>query len=418
MKTYTMIKTLLCIAAITFFPGMICGQNNSSPYSILGIGDVDFKDLGRYSASGNAALARRDMYAYNFSNPASLTALPLKTMHFDLFMRGRVSNFSLPDEATVTEGKGDFIVRRISMAFKLTEKTAIAFGLRPYSSVNYTLEQEQAILDGNSSYYKLIEGNGGINQFYFSGGWELGKRISVGVTTSYMFGSLQRNTQYLNSFVNITKEENDFYYGGLFQAGFQYYTPRARAWQHKLGITTSAGTNLNGEFKTGYVENGTTVSKTIDEANSFKLPLSVSVGYAATSRQGLTLSVEGRYDRWKYQKVNYSNSYTYPAVKVSMGMEYSIGPKNKNAIERGYIGLGINAENSYLRIERKKLWDYSVSFGGGVNASRNLGLYGSLEIGRKGNTSSGQIKENYTQFMVGLILKDIWIGWKRFGRYD
>ena len=35
-------------------------QNISSPYSILGIGDIENDDYGRYSASGSAAVSRRE----------------------------------------------------------------------------------------------------------------------------------------------------------------------------------------------------------------------------------------------------------------------------------------------------------------------------------------------------------------------
>ena len=61
------------------------------PYSILCIGDVETKDFGRYFITGNTAGARRDAGSYNNGNPAALTALPYKTMHFDLAFRGRSS---------------------------------------------------------------------------------------------------------------------------------------------------------------------------------------------------------------------------------------------------------------------------------------------------------------------------------------
>jgi hypothetical protein len=408
---------IFVVTGMAILPLLARTQNNSSPYSILGIGDIDSRDPGRYAASGNTGLARRDMYAYNFSNPAALTALPYKNVHFDLMLRGRTASFLSPGEASPTQAPGDLTVRRMSIAFRITEKTGAALGFRPYSSVNYALVQEDAILDGNSSYFKLIEGSGGINQVYLAFGRQLGKRFSAGVTASYLFGSLQRNTQYINSFVNIVKDENDFYYGGLLQAGMQYYTLEGKKWQHKIGLTATVSTRLNGELSVTYAENGATLKKTIDPAKSFRLPLSAGIGYAATNKQGLTLSVEGQYNRWDYQKVSYANSYTYPSAKVAAGLEYAIG-KRSGRVEKGYIGFGVHAENSYLRIEKQKLWDFSLSFGGGLHAFRNLTLHGSVELGRKGNASLEQIRETYTQLVFGLTLREIWLGTKKFGRYD
>ncbi|MEI9958396.1 MAG: hypothetical protein WDM90_19300 [Ferruginibacter sp.] len=57
-------------------------QNVSSPYSILGIGDIESDDYGRYSASGSAAVPGGNPGYYNFSNPASLTGNTLQNHQF------------------------------------------------------------------------------------------------------------------------------------------------------------------------------------------------------------------------------------------------------------------------------------------------------------------------------------------------
>jgi hypothetical protein len=63
------------------------------------------------------------------------------------------------------------------------------------------------------------------------------------------------------------------------------------------------------------------------------------------------------------------------------------------------------------------MWDYSFSFGLGRNVSQNISLYSGIEFGNKGRTSYGQVQEKYTQFILGLTIKDIWIG-PKFRRYD
>ena len=411
-------------ATIIFTLGSILSasaQNVTSPYSILGIGDVETKDFGRYFGSGNAAIARRDINSYNFSNPASLTGLPFKTMNFDISTRGRLSNYTYPDaDTSLGIPSNDFVVKRVTMAAKVGQKTALAFGLRPYSSVNYQYLQDNAILDGNTSYFKLVEGSGGINQVYLSLAKELSKRLSVGATASWLFGTLERRTQYISPSIqlNINKTEQDFYTGGHVQAGIQYYSLQGKKWRHQFGLTTSIGVNLKGELITEYDDGIASIKKEVDTDRSFRLPVSIGVGYSAVKLDKLTLSLEGNYYHWKYQKVNYSNSYTNPSMRISGGFEYAfIGKKGGSKYEKGYISVGTTAENSYIRINKNSLWDFSFSLGVGKNFSRSLSLYTGLESGNRGRKNYNQVTERYTQFITGITLKDIWIG-PKFKKYD
>jgi hypothetical protein len=400
----------------------LAAQNITSPYSILGIGDIDTKDFGRYFGSGNAALARRDMHSYNFSNPASLSALPFKTVHFDIATRGRNARFTLPEgEEGLGIPSNDFIVKRVSMAAKITNKSAIAFGLRPYSSVNYFYIQDKAVLDGNTSYFKLVEGDGGINQVYFSYGKEVNKHLSVGATASWLFGSLQRVTQYQSPAIalDIVRDEKDFYNGSTLHLGLQYYSLPGKKWRHQVGMAASAGTPLRGEKTTLYNDPTGLISKEVENNRTFKLPVSVGVAYSAVKSDKITFSLEGNYYHWDYQKVNYANSYTYPSVRLSTGIEYAFIKKQGGAsYEKGYISIGANIENAYLHIEKNKLWDYSLSLGLGRNITRNMSFYTGIEFGNKGQLNLNQVRENYTQYVIGVTVKDLWIGPRYSRRYD
>lgn len=417
--------------ALIFTVVSVTAQNVSSPYSILGIGDVDTKDFGRYFGSGNAAIARRDVSSYNFSNPASLTALPFKTMNFDIAMRGRSSNFASPGIDTLTDITKDFVVKRVTIAFKADNKSAFAFGLKPYSSVNYQYNTDKVILDGASTYTKYISGSGGLNQVYGSYGRTLGKYFSAGVTGSFLFGASAKETYYYGSSINLAVQKNEItsYSGATLQGGIQYQSIPKKKWQHTIGATITSGTSLRGEYSVEYLENDESIKKTVEISDKFRLPVTGGLGYTATLNNKLSFSLEGNYYNWKYQKVNYSRSYTNPSSRLSMGVEYSkkikylgrptqSNPKGEAEIEKWYFGGGISMENAYIKIKEKNLWDYSASIGGGYNLINGISIYSGLEIGQKGNLNVGQFKENYTQFIIGLTIKDIWIGPKHTRKYD
>lgn len=416
-------QKILYLLIVCFFyqsRGLICeAQNVTSPYSILGIGDIETKDFGRYFFTGNAAVGRRDPSIYNISNPASLSSLTLKNINFDMVFRGKVSTFQMPGETTTTQPTKDFIVKRVSLAFKPSEKTGIAFGLKPYSTVNYQFLENQSILDGNTIIKKYIEGSGGINQAYFSAGRSLSKKLSVGITTSFLFGSLQRNTQYLSDNVdlNIVKEDRDHYTGFIFQGGVQYYTT-GKKWSQIIGITSSISTGLKGQLSTEYFDTGDTIKKKVEDGRSFKLPATFAIGYSATYNKKTTFSAEAAYSNWKYQKADYINSYTNPTLSLSAGMEFSLQTDNPaGAKNKPYVGWGVHAENSYLRIKNQKLNDFSFSFGGGLSPFRNVSVYSGIEFGIRGDKTKDQIREKYTQFVLGITLRDLWLGTKKYGRY-
>lgn len=396
-------------------------QNVSSPYSILGIGDIENNDYGRYSASGSASVSRREVGFYNFSNPASLTVMPYKAINLDFGLRGRVSKFKLPGADTLTQPTKDFIVKRVTLAFKVTPKIAFAFGLKPYSSVNYKYVISSALNDGNTDLVKSADGSGGLYQSYFSLAKSFGKHLSVGGTASWLFGSLHNSTEYYNTLIDldVIRTEDKFYNAAGIQGGLQYYSLPGKTWQHTFGLTASAFTKLKGQNTATYTEAGTVI-KTPDPTDiSFKLPIAVSAGYSIANSGGLSLHVQGSYSKWPTQNLYYPNSFTKDAYSLNAGMEYSNNVKaGSYNIEKFYLGWGVKMEQSYMVINGQQLNDYAVTFGGGKNLSPFLSASASIEAGKRGSAALGQIKENYFQFNIGFTLKDIWYGHKRFGRYN
>lgn len=397
-------------------------QNVTSPYSNLGIGDIDNKDFSRYAASGSAALARRNEVSYNFFNPASLTSLGEKVVNLEFMMRGRSSVFRMSTTDTSTAASKDLTIKRISLSFRPSPRTGFAFGLRPYSSVNYQYQLSGVVYsDGTAGYSRTVEGDGGINQAYGSLGYALGKRFSAGITGSFLFGNTTRKTSYTDPLLDldITKKEYSYYNGATLQTGVQYYTPAQRKWQHTIGFTTTAGTRLKGYSKTEYLNADTAFLTSNNGSAVFNMPLSAGIGYTLSNREGLSLSVEGEYYHWPKQAINYSNSYTAPSVRLGAGWEYAKRQQYLTSggasYEKYYLAMGVTAQNSYYLLAGNHVWDYSATLGGGYNVARNLYMHGGLEFGVRGSNKAGQIREQYTQFTLGLTIRDIWFRAKQAG---
>ncbi len=408
------------LTAAIFFAGSSMAQNISSPYSVLGIGDLETTDHGRYAASGSASVARREVGYYNFSNPASLTVIPYKNINLDMSFRGRSSKYKLPGADTVIGPASDFIVKKVSLAYKVTPKAAFAIGLRPYSSVNYQYVSTSNQNDVNLDYLRYTEGTGGIYQTYFSYAHTLGKHLSAGVTTSWLFGSLQNTTSFYSDAyaLAIDKKETTFYNSAGVTAGLQYYSSEKKKWQHSVGATVSLFSKLKGYSQIEYIEADTVLSKTKAENAVFQMPVTATIGYSIANKKGLSFHTQASYQQWPAQKIAYKNISIRDAVGFAAGMEYSNKMKmNEYTVEKYYLALGFRYDQSYLVTGNNRLVDYAITFGGGKNITPTMGVNISMEAGKKGNSSLNQVRENYFQFSIGVTLKDIWYSTKKFGMY-
>ncbi|MGC4232789.1 MAG: hypothetical protein QM594_07400 [Niabella sp.] len=420
-KLYRMqLAAILLLFVCILVYGKATSQNVTSPYSTLGIGDIDTKNAGRYSISG-VSTSRRNSNTYNDANPASLTSLGFKLINFDLSGRGRASTFQASRADTLSAVSKDFVLRNISLSFRPHLRSAFAFGLKPYSSVNYKYPLPDAAYNTQlNGYSRSVEGTGGINQVYGSYGYAISKNFSAGITGSYLFGSAQKNTAYYDEslYLDIQKEEYKFYSGAKLLTGLQYYTNADKPWQHTIGLTASAGTDLKGYAKTEYISSDTTFLEKSNGSVSFKAPASAGLGYTASNKQGLSMSIEGNYYYWPKQSLSYTNTYTSPAAQLSAGWEYAKITQyylNSSTYEKYYLGMGFTAQNSYYHLNGNKIWDYAVSFGGGYNISGSMYIHAGMELGYKGSHKVRQIKERYTQFTLGVTVRNMWY---RLSRMD
>ena len=111
-KLLTVAVLLVCSAAL--------GQNVTSPYSIIGIGDIETSYFNRTSGMANTGIAYRSSNSIILNNPASLSDLTNQLFIVELSGRGRVVGYSGSAVAPGTTGK-DFAVDRFSLGIRATK---------------------------------------------------------------------------------------------------------------------------------------------------------------------------------------------------------------------------------------------------------------------------------------------------------
>ena len=86
---------MCCCSAVSGILIEAKAQNNSSPYSIIGIGDIEKSSFDRTSGMGHAGVAlSSNRYIYQ-ANPASYAALDQHFFHFEA--AARLNMFPTPD---------------------------------------------------------------------------------------------------------------------------------------------------------------------------------------------------------------------------------------------------------------------------------------------------------------------------------
>jgi len=422
---------ILAGAAIILLNITAAAQNVTSPYSIFGIGDIETKDFGRYFGMSSTSIALHNSTSFNFSNPASLASLDPKVMNFDFIMRGRVSNFLKPGIDTITSPSKDYAIRRISLAYKPEKRWGFAFGLKPYSTVNYLLTESEKLADNSGELTKSVDGNGGINQVFISNGFSLNKNFSIGLTSSILFGTLQTNTTYTSSSIglDVTRNEYDALHALMFTGGLQYKGRLSKHTSQQFGLTVSNKAKLTGQWSNEYViSSDSTITTDVDPSKHISTPVQIGVGYALVFNDKLTISADYTSYNWKYQKVDYPGSYIDKAFRFSTGLEYSFkGKAGLQTVEKYYIQAGFSYEQSYIHVNNNLLTDYSYSIGFGNRVTNGFGYRRSngglsynlgFEFGKKGSVSNNQIRESYTQFVIGLSLKGFWFNSAKYGKYQ
>src|SRR5450631_1698523 len=131
--------------------GTLHSQTTNSPYSILGIGDIETDYYNRTGGMANTGLAYRNERFLINNNPASYTSLQRQFFSFEISARGQFINYSgTPLNGTSASGK-DFAIKRLSVGTKINKWWGSSAGIMPYSESNYSFSSVKNIQGTNSS---------------------------------------------------------------------------------------------------------------------------------------------------------------------------------------------------------------------------------------------------------------------------
>lgn len=390
----------ILLGCLLMFPAVMRAQNNSSPYSVLGIGDIESSSFNKYTGMANAGIALGDDRYINNSNAASLTQLRQHFFTFETSMRLKQVIYSGAGVVAPDNKSTDFAFRRVNLAAKLTKNWGSSLGLMPFSTAAFNFSSTKNIQGTLVGVPVTYQGEGGINQFYWSNGYKLTKNTSIGVTSSLLFGSLSQTEDIVgNSLTSDLVTKSSIYLRNYyFNFALQSKLKLGKKWMSTYGITYSPKTSLFAEHDLNVTDGGTVIKNEITKNDFFTLPDTYNAGIALINKGTYIYTVNAQMQNWSALKYSGSNYQLVNSNRLSIGFQHSQRARSSYGAEyeKGFFQMGLYAGNSYLKMDNKQVTD----FGGSIGFSRNsksspLGYVISLEAGRRGTTSSAQLRENY-----------------------
>ena len=407
--------TLLCCTAFISY-----AQNSTiSPYSFFGLGDFRSAATMENQQMGSLGILADSIHV-NLQNPAAYGKLRLTTYAFGGAHREfRLESAEEQQTTSVTN------MEYITLGFPIGNKMGVGLGTKPRTALGYALDSE-SIDDNGDVVTNIFTGDGGLNQAFFSFGYQIVPSLHIGATIKFNWGQLEN--QRLQSVEGVqfgtidTKESSirgwDFNYG--------------LTWAPKLGQRTnlftsvrvntqanltSANTQVIGSFSTDNGNEVEVVDVDLDALGlrntELKIPTRASFGLGYGRERKWFLGAEYSLQDWSDFENEFQGAQNVlygEASTISFGGYFIPDYASFSSyLKRVNYRAGVRYDKTGLMINGKEINNFGITFGfglplGGSFSNINIGF----ELGRRGTTDANLIEENYLKFGVGLSFNDRW----------
>lgn len=396
-------------------------QNNSSPYSVLGIGDIENSYFNRYTGMANSGVALSDSRYINNSNSASLTALIPRFFSFELSERYKQILYTGAGVEVPNNKTSDFQMRRINLAAKITSRWGSSIGLMPFSTASYNFSSYKVIQGTSQSLPANYQGQGGVNQVYWANGYRITKNTSIGINSSILFGSLNQteNLESAGTSSTLVTTKNNFLHNYYFNFSLLTKLKLNKHWLSTYGITFTPQTDLHSKYTVSLTDSstGTVIKAGTPVYGYYTLPMGINAGIALIKDNKYTFTVNAQTQNWGGLNYSGQNYQLVNSNRISLGFQSADLLKNyyNQDYEKGFFQLGLYGGNSYLKINNQQLTDFGASIGYGRNSFRSaLGWVAALEFGRQGSSDKSVLSQNYVNLTLTISYFDFFNTNKKF----
>ena len=406
---------MVCLTAT----GIYAQNGTASPYSFFGIGDL--RSVGTVDNQMMGGLSMyTDSIHINLRNPAAYGKLRL-TSYSAAFSHKELNLETALDQQNTSVSNLEYL----ALAFPVGKLMGFGFGIMPYSSIGYGLFEE-SVNNHGTNVVNEYSGNGGLDQVYFSVGFQLVKNLNLGATVNFNFGTLNNNRVQSVEDVQLgtlDRRESrvngfDFNYGAT-------YTPKIT---DKLTLFTSVTVNTQANLVSQNTQTIGSFSRTtgrdievveVDlvaqgrKNTEIKIPTTTTVGLGIGQDKKWFLGAEysmQELSTFQNEFITYDNLAYEDASTIAFGgyfvPDYS---SFSSYLKRITYRAGLRYNQTGMIINDEKINNFGITFGFGLPLGRdfsNLNL--GFELGRRGTTLSDLVEESYLKVSLGLSFNNLW----------
>ncbi len=387
----------------------------SSPYSRYGLGTLNNRNTISSLSMGGLSKGVQLRNTINIGNPASFQSIDSLGFMVD----ASIYTFNGNAKNSTAEQSSSYIsLGYISLGFSINKIWKTSIGVLPFSDIGYKISVAGTDTNfGNHSYQYF--GDGGLTQLYWGNSLKIFKGLSIGLNSSYIFGTLNKNrsVQFTDlNFLGTNEKVKTNIKGFNFLLGAQYKKELKSDYFITTGLTYGIKSDLNATdeiFTTTFLINslGNRVTKDTIENNVSKegkitIPMSLGGGFSFGKEDNFLVGVDFDWQNWsKYSIYNKSDSLTN-SFQIAIGGLYVINPTSNKFIEKIKYSAGFRYGKSYLELKNTTLNEYGINFGLSIPLKRKNSLNIGVEIGKRGTVANNLIQESFTKIYIGLKLWD------------
>lgn len=420
-----LIKNIFLVIVLFTTVSASAQNTSSSPYSQFGLGDLKASLLPQNKALGGLINGFRKPGPYsniNLANPASYSAIQLTT--FDI---GATTDIRQLSKTGVSENSFNAILSHIAIGVPVSRRSAMSFGILPYSQTGYQYKNSGDIAGTKVDY--IYSGDGGLSKAYLGYGFGLGKNLNFGVNAAYIFGNIKENrtTEFPEDLAALnSRTQNGNNISGLsFDYGLQYEGNLSKTTKLVIGYSGNAGNKLNSKtssLTTRYIKDfaAGNESPAIDTtffsesiSRKLTLPMSHSLGFAIQRTDYWLVGADFSFAKWSDFRSGDANPGLNDTYGVAIGGQFTPDPTAVSSyFKLVEYRMGLKYDKTYVNINNNDINQMALTVGLGLPLQSSRTTFYKVnfaaELGQRGTLENSLIRERYVNLTLGFTMNDRW----------